>query len=105
NLLRQLADVEADVERNQSHAAVIARSPAELDAALGSGKVALVHCVEGGFHLGETPERVDAAVAELAGRGVAYVTLGHLFWRSVATNAPAIPFLPDRLYRFIFPQP
>ena len=29
-------------------------------------------------------------------RGVAYITLAHLFWRRVATNAPALPFLPDR---------
>jgi membrane dipeptidase len=33
------------------------------------------------------------------------VTLAHLFWRGVATNAPALPFLPDWLYRFVFPQP
>ncbi len=44
-------------------------------------------------------------VAELARRGVAYVTLAHLFWRGVATNAPALPFMPDWLYRLIFPQP
>ena len=40
----------------------------------------------------------------LAARGVAYVTLAHLFWRRVAANAPAIPFLPDALYNRIFPQ-
>jgi microsomal dipeptidase-like Zn-dependent dipeptidase len=36
---------------------------------------------------------------------VAYVILAHLFFRQVATNAPAIPFLPDRTYRRLFPQP
>ena len=33
------------------------------------------------------------------------MTLAHLFWRQVATNAPAIPFLPDKAYNTIFPQP
>lgn len=36
---------------------------------------------------------------------MAYVTLAHLFWRRVATNAPALPFLPDPGYRLLFPQP
>jgi hypothetical protein len=47
-------------------------------------------------------------VPELARRGVAYVTVAHLFYRDVATNAPAIPFLhflPDWLYDRIFHQP
>jgi microsomal dipeptidase-like Zn-dependent dipeptidase len=64
-----------------------------------------VHCVEGGFHLGATPEAVDHAVGQLAERGVAYITLAHLFWRQIATNAPAIPFIPDWLYPEVFPQP
>jgi len=38
-------------------------------------------------------------------RGVAYIVLPHLLWRGVATNAPALPFLPDWLYRLLFPQP
>src|SRR4029453_2004741 len=70
-----------------------------------AGRVAFVHCIEGGFHLGATPADVDRNVTELAGRGVRYVTLAHLFWRQVATNAPAIPFLSDGLYNTIFPQP
>jgi len=83
----------------------VSRNPTELDAALGAGKVALVHAVEGGFHLGATPEEVDAAVTRIAARGVAYVILAHLFFRHVATNTPALPFLSDRAYRFLFPQP
>ena len=35
---------------------------------------------------------------------MAYVTLAHLFWRRVAKNAPALPFLPDALYDRLFPQ-
>ena len=66
--------------------------------------IKFVHCVEGGFHLGATPEEVDANVRELARRGVLYITLAHLFCRQVATNAPALPFLPDPLYNVLFPQ-
>jgi microsomal dipeptidase-like Zn-dependent dipeptidase len=102
-LLEQIDLVEADVAGRPG--ATVVRSAAELDAALAAERVGLVHCIEGGFHLGTTPAEVDANVAALAGRGVAYVTLAHLFWRRVAANAPAIPFLPDPLYNRLFPQP
>jgi membrane dipeptidase len=105
SLLRQLADVEAELEREWAAEATVARTPAELNAAIEAGKIALVHCVEGGFHLGPSPEDVDRSVTELARRGVAYITLAHLFWRSIATNANAIPFLPDPIYNLLFPQP
>jgi microsomal dipeptidase-like Zn-dependent dipeptidase len=104
-LVRQLELVEDDLARHHAGAAEVVRSPAGLDRALAGGRIAFVHCVEGGFHLGPTPEAVERAVAELARRGVAYVTLAHLVWRGVATNAPALPFLPDRLYRALLPQP
>ena len=77
----------------------------QLDAALAQQKVALIHAVEGGFHLGDTAEHVRANVQELAACGVAYITVAHLFWRGVATNAPALPFLADGIYRLLFPQP
>lgn len=104
-LLRQLELVERDIAEHHAGTAVVVHDLAELDGALGSGRVALVHCVEGGFHLGDTPAAVEAGVTELARRGVGYVTLPHLLWRSVATNAPALPFLPDWLYRVLFHQP
>src|SRR6266511_1845906 len=104
-ILRQLEAVERDIAGNFDFEAAIARNPAELDAALEAGKVALVHCIEGGFHLGPDPDRMDEAVRELARRGVAYITIAHLFYRRVATNANAIPFLPDPIYRLLFPQP
>ena len=104
-LLAQADLVEQNLTDKHGSTAAIARNPAEIDAARAQGKIAFVHCVEGGFHLGGTPEAVDRAVARLADRGVAYITLAHLFWRSVATNAPALPFLPDWLYRLAFPQP
>jgi microsomal dipeptidase-like Zn-dependent dipeptidase len=105
SITRQLELVERDVERNFAADAAVAHDPRELDAALAAGKIALVHCVEGGFHLGATPDEVERTVERLAHRGVAYVTLAHLVWRSVATNANAIPFLPTPLYHLLFPQP
>ena len=48
---------------------------------------------------------VEEAAAALARRGVAYVTLAHLFWRSFAANVPVMPIVPDRLYRTLFPTP
>jgi microsomal dipeptidase-like Zn-dependent dipeptidase len=84
---------------------VIVRSKADLKEAVDAKKVAIIHCVEGGFHLGPRKEEIGPRVAELAKCGVAYITLAHLFWRRVATNAPAIPFLPDWGYDAIFRQP
>lgn len=101
-LLEQLEQVEAEVGGHAG--ATVVRSAAELEQALGDGVIGLVHCVEGGFHLGATPADVEANVTALAARGVAYVTLAHLFWRRVAANAPAIPFLRDWLYNRLFPQ-
>jgi microsomal dipeptidase-like Zn-dependent dipeptidase len=82
---------------------VMVRSGADLERA--QGKIAFIHCIEGGFHLGATPAEVAAHVGELAQRGVLYITPAHLFWRQVTTNAPALPFLPDVLYNRLFPQP
>jgi microsomal dipeptidase-like Zn-dependent dipeptidase len=104
-LLRQLEAVERDVAEHHAGEAVVAHGPAELDDALGAGRTVLVHCVEGAFHLGATPEAIEENVGKLARLGVAYITVSHLFWRGVATNAPAIPFLPDRVYKLLFPQP
>lgn len=105
DVLAQMDMVEENIAQKHSDKAAVARTPAELEAALGANKVALVHVLEGGFHLGASPDEVDAAVTKLARRGLAYVTLAHLVFRKVATNANAIPFLPDRIYNFLFPQP
>jgi microsomal dipeptidase-like Zn-dependent dipeptidase len=104
DLLDQLETVEEHAARSDVKVTV-AHDRAELRAALGSGQPALVHCVEGGLHLGASKEEVAANVRTLRARGVAYITIAHLFWRGVATNAPAIPFLWDWFYRLLFPQP
>ena len=96
-LIELLEATEAEVARTGG---VTVRTAADLD----QPGQRYVHCIEGGFHLGATPEEVSANVHELADRGVLYITLAHLFWRRVATNAPALPFLPDALYNVVFPQ-
>ncbi len=104
DIVAQLELVEDYVAAHPDELAV-AHSPAELGALLGSDRPVLIHCIEGGVHLGFGEQEAAAHVHELARRGVAYVTVAHLFWREVATNAPALPFLPDWLYHLVFPQP
>jgi microsomal dipeptidase-like Zn-dependent dipeptidase len=103
DVLAQLALVEQHVAESQE--AAIAHSPAELDALLTDGKPILIHAIEGGFQLGQDETAIGSNVRKLAEHGVAYVTVAHLFWRQMATNAPALPFLPDWLYHLVFPEP
>ncbi len=114
-LVELIDAVEREVERTGG---IVVRSSVDLEGAglagadgtgaSGAGERAgdprYVHCIEGGFHLGATPDEVTAHVHELADRGVLYITLAHLFWRGVATNTPALPFLPDLVYDRVFPQ-
>lgn len=100
-LIEQLEDTERDIE---AQGQIVVKRAADLERARAEGKIAFVHCIEGGFHLGATPDEVTAHVHELAQRGVLYITLAHLFWRRVATNTPALPFLPDAVYNLLFPQ-
>jgi microsomal dipeptidase-like Zn-dependent dipeptidase len=102
-LIEQLEAVEAELATHRGEAEVV-RGSAELERCLAAGRIAMVHAVEGAVQLGSAAA-VPANAAELARRGVAYVTVSHLFWRRVATVAPALPFLPDRLYRLLFRQP
>lgn len=101
----QIQVVEQDIAAGHGGKAAVAHNQNELQIALAQGRVVLVHAVEGGFHLGDTPAAVRDNVRLLARRGVAYITIAHLFWRQVATNAPALPFMADSLYRTLFPQP
>jgi microsomal dipeptidase-like Zn-dependent dipeptidase len=106
-LLDQLALVESDIKehRNAGRGVTIAHSPSELSDALRAGEQVVIHAVEGGFHLGHDEHEVRENVRRLAELGVAYITVAHLFWRGLATNAPALPFMPDWLYSLLFPQP
>src|SRR4051812_44946502 len=95
-LVQQLDDVEAHLDGH-----VIVRKEADLDL---PAATRFVHCVEGGFHLGPDADQIAAHVAQLAQRGIFYITLAHLFFRGVAANAPAIPALSDDEYNAIFHQ-
>jgi microsomal dipeptidase-like Zn-dependent dipeptidase len=107
DIVNRLEGVEDDLRRidPEGRRHKVVKTAAELDETTAAGKVAFMHCVEGGFHLGGEVEEIKANVAALKRRGVVYVVLAHLFWREVATNAPAIPFLPDWLYTKVFRQP
>ena len=103
-LLEDLDAVERHVAQQDPAVIRVVHDRAELDQCIADDAIAIVHCVEGGFHLGDGAAEIAANVKTLADRGVAYITLAHLFFRQVATNAPALPFLPDRIYDLLFPQ-
>lgn len=105
-LRHQLKQVHDEVDPQDDATIRIVRTRGELEDALAAGAIALVHCVEGGFHLGNHEEEIEQNVAWLAEKGVCYITLAHLFFRQVATNAPALPFFrTDATYHTLFPQP
>ena len=107
-LLRQLESVERHVAESHASEAGFVRGLGELDEVESSRRTALVHCVEGAFHLGEEPAAIDAAVTELARRGVAYITIGHLYFKGVASVVPNaaswLRLTPER-WDEIWPQP
>ena len=103
-LLEDIARVEDDLAKKDPAEIRLVRNLAELDQCVAAGATAMVHCVEGGFHLGDKDAEIARNVKTLADKSVAYLTLAHLFFRQVATNAPALPFLPDWLYGVVFPQ-
>ncbi len=103
DITAQLRTVEEYV-KDHSSKVTIAHTPTELDTLLGGGVPILIHAIEGGFQLGRDAAELQRNVRALAGLGVAYVTVAHLFLRDVATNAPALPFLPDWLYHLVFPE-
>ena len=103
-LHRQLDLVERHVERSGGHARV-ARNRPQLDHALRAGALAVVHCVEGAFHLGADVAGMDAAVAGLKRRGVVYLTLGHLWFKAVAHVAPSWATIGEDRWEQFWPQP
>ncbi|MFT3925313.1 MAG: membrane dipeptidase [Myxococcales bacterium] len=104
HLLEQLEQVERAVDVH-APVAVVARDHADLGSAREQHKLALVHCVEGGFHLGGTLRSIKRNVDLLRNRGVAYVTLAHLLHRQIATNNAGMPWLPDAAFHRLHAQP
>jgi microsomal dipeptidase-like Zn-dependent dipeptidase len=83
----------------------LVRNRAQLDACP-PGATALVHAVEGSFHVGDDAAEIDANIKQLADLGVGYVTVAHLLHRQIAKVGPAIPFLHwDWVYNALFPKP
>lgn len=74
----------------------VARSNAELDAALAAGKRVFVHTIEGGHQLsaglpeGDVQARLDR-LDRLADRGLASLILAHLFPNDIAGHSECIP--------------
>jgi membrane dipeptidase len=94
-LLAMMAMMERQVARSGNRFEV-ARSNAELDQVRAAGKTAIVHTVEGGHVLGaglgadDLPGRL-ARLEQLAKRGVASLTLAHLFPNDLGGHAEGIP--------------
>jgi microsomal dipeptidase-like Zn-dependent dipeptidase len=101
----QLDTIETRIRTKHAQEAAVAHDHRELAAVRAAHRLALIHCIEGGFHLGPDPNAMEEIVERLAKLGVAYITLAHLIWREVATDAPALPFLTDEQYAQWFPQP
>ena len=105
SMRKQMKRVEEELAREHTLGrAVLVRNPKAMDEAIAAGEIAFIHCIEGGFTLGATEAEIAKTVAEFARRGVAYIGLAHLFWRGVAMNAPAVPFVPDAVYKVVFPM-
>jgi membrane dipeptidase len=93
-VLMMMDEMERQVARTERFE--IARSNAELDAALAKARTAIVHTVEGGHVLGADLAADDLAgrlarLEQLADRGVASLTLVHFFPNQIAGQAEAIP--------------
>lgn len=103
-LISQMEEIEAEVESHGEDTIRIVRNLEQLDACLASDAIGLIHAVESGHHLGAGAEEIAANCKTLGEKGVGYVTVAHLFFRQIATNAPALPFMSDKAYDFVFPQ-
>ena len=103
-----LTDLEAVEPRSQATAADVIRmvhGRDELEQALGDGATALVHCVEGGFSLGDGARRGRAQRrrARPARRRVHHARAPAL--PAGRDELLGVPVPSDRQYRVVFPQP
>ncbi|HSG81757.1 MAG TPA: membrane dipeptidase, partial [Gemmatimonadota bacterium] len=73
--------------------AEVAVNAADVKRIQGEGKIAVVHCIEGGHVLEDEPDDVESNLAKLAGRGVAMITLCHFYNNGIAMQTDGIP--PD----------
>jgi membrane dipeptidase len=94
-MLRMMSEMEWQVARAGKEFTV-ARTNADLEAALAAGKRAVIHTVEGGHMLsagladGDLASRLTR-LETLARRGVASLTIAHLFRNDLAGHSECIP--------------
>jgi hypothetical protein len=69
-LIADLEAVEREVATHDRSMIRLVHNRLELDEGIAAGATALVHSVEGGFHLGDSPAEIEANCAKLAARGV-----------------------------------
>jgi len=103
DLKRQLEFIEEDLPDATADGTpvFVARTAEDLE----RQGIRFVHCVEGGFQLGEDVATLDERVQWLSQHGVLYITVAHLFYRRMATEAPAIPAFTDQQFLELFPEP
>jgi len=65
DLQMQLAAVEQEVRNCYDHDAVVVHNHHELEEAMNARKVALIHAIEGGFHLGDNETQIKKNVETL----------------------------------------
>ena len=89
-MLRHVADEVKDVNATApSRPMEIVGSNTELEQAIGSNKIAVIHTIEGGHALAENPDNV----AKFKTLGVAMITIAHFYENGVAAPVDAVP--PD----------
>ncbi|HXI96804.1 MAG TPA: hypothetical protein VNG04_11805, partial [Candidatus Acidoferrum sp.] len=93
-LKRQLEFIEAGLPNTTADGTPVFVAKTVAD--LARPGIRFVHCVEGGFQLGADVAELDERVQWLSQQGVLYITVAHLFYRRVATEAPAIPKFTDQ---------
>ena len=91
-LLEMMDELERQVARHPDRAE-IARSARDIARIRGSGRIAVVHAVEGAGALAgaEDPGAALARLDALAGRGVAILTLAHFYPNGLASHVVGIP--------------
>ncbi len=94
-MLRMMSEMEWQVARTNGEFTVV-RDNSQLDAALAAGRRAVIHTVEGGHMLsaglpdGDVASRLTR-LETLARRGVASLTIAHLFRNDLAGHSECIP--------------
>jgi len=102
--LRQMDHLEVLLRTELESYAELARTPMQLERILGRpkadgdgsardprSKIAVVHALEGGHHLGAEPKVVET----FAKRGVAMITVTHFFNKGAGAAGNPLPFFPD----------